>query len=120
MSTMKLPSHKVCERLFKSLGYTIETTTDPKVVRELIREDPNRFDLVVSDMAMPTLIGDQLVTQLRKNRPDLRTIICTGYSAKISKTEVLKVGVKEYIMKPLDKTELAQVVHRVLDDSRST
>ena len=43
------------------LGYQVETKTNPIEVLELVRSEPDRFDLVITDMAMPQVTGDKLV-----------------------------------------------------------
>lgn len=104
------------ERHLKSLGYKATSITDPIRALKLIQENPNRFDLVISDMAMPQMPGDQLISQLLSIRPDLPTIICTGYSSRMSDTEALKIGVKAFLMKPHSKSELADKVREALYD----
>ena len=46
------------------------------------------------------------------------TILCTGYSSKISKKEADTIGVAAFVMKPLNKFELAKIVRKVLDDTK--
>jgi YesN/AraC family two-component response regulator len=48
----------------------------------MVRSDPNKFDLLITDMAMPNMTGDQLVIETLKIRQNMPIIICTGYSAK--------------------------------------
>lgn len=86
----------------------------------MVRSVPEKFDLIITDMAMPNMTGDQLVIEILKIRPDMPTIICTGYSANISDEEATKIGVKAFIMKPLHKSELASIVRKVLNDVRKT
>ncbi len=100
----------------ESLGYTAESTTDPLQALEMVKT--NQFDLVISDMAMPKMTGDQLITEVLKIHPEMATIICTGYSAKISEKEAAKIGVTSFVMKPLIKAELAQTVRKVLDETK--
>jgi PAS domain S-box-containing protein len=107
------------KRLLESLGYTAESTTDPEKALDMVRNDPNKFDLLITDMAMPNMTGDQLVIETLKIRQDMPTIICTGYSAKISEKEAADIGVRSYIMKPIRKSELAKTVRKVLDGAKS-
>ena len=106
------------ERLLKSLGYRAESATDPLKVLDMIKSDQNKFDLVITDMAMPDMTGDQLISEILKIRREMPTIICTGYSSTISEKEAAEIGAHSYLMKPVDKSELAKVVRRVLDDSK--
>lgn len=52
---------------------------------------------MISDMAMPNMTGGQLVSKILKLCPDIPMIICTGYSAKISEKEAVKIGVCEFL-----------------------
>lgn len=108
---------KLAKRHLIALGYTVSVTTDPLEALEWIKEDPNDFDLVISDMAMPHMTGDLLIQQILKIRPTMRTLISTGYSSRISESKALELGVTGFIMKPLMKSELAAKVREVLDQN---
>lgn len=109
---------KLGKRHLESLGYRVESTTDPLQALEMVKMDPGKFDLVVTDMAMPKMTGDHLVTEILKVCPEMPTIICTGYSARISEKKAIKMGVSSFIMKPLDKGELARKIRWVLDGGK--
>jgi len=111
---------KLGKRHLENLGYTAESTTDPLKALEMVKTDPDKFDLVISDMAMPDMTGDQLVVEILKLCPDMPTIICTGYSAKISEKEAAKIGVCSFVMKPLDKSEFAKTIRKVLDEAKDS
>jgi PAS domain S-box-containing protein len=111
---------KLGKRHLASLGYTAESTTDPLEALDMVKADKDKFDLVISDMAMPNMTGDQLVTEILKIRPDMPTIICTGYSAKVSEKEAADIGVSSFAMKPLNRADLAKKVRQVLDEANSS
>jgi CheY-like chemotaxis protein len=106
------------KRLLDSLGYTTVSVTDPEKALDMVRKDPNKFDLLITDMAMPDMTGDQLVIETLKVRQDMPMIMCTGYSAKISEKDAKDIGVNSYIMKPINKSELAKAVRKVLDEPK--
>jgi PAS domain S-box-containing protein len=108
------------KRLLEGLGYTTESTTNPEKALDMVRNDPDKFDLLITDMAMPNMTGGRLVIEILKIRQDMPTIICTGYSANISEKEAADIGVHSYIMKPINKSELAKVVRKVLDGAQSS
>ncbi len=97
------------------LGYEVEARTDPMEALELFRADPDQFDLVITDMTMPHITGDNLVKEILKIRPDMPTILCTGFSEKIDEEKAKKIGVREYIDKPFDRGKLSRLVRKVLD-----
>jgi len=106
------------KRLLESLGYTTESTTSPENALDMVRNDPDKFDLLITDMAMPSMTGDQLVIETLKIRQDMPTIMCTGYSAKFSEKDAADIGVHSYIMKPINRSELSKVVRKVLDGAK--
>jgi PAS domain S-box-containing protein len=108
------------KRLLEGLGYTTESTTDPKKALDMVRNDPNKFDLLITDMAMPNMTGEQLVIETLKIRQNMPIIICTGYSAKISEKEAADIGVRSFVMKPINKSELAKMVRKVLDGAKKS
>jgi DNA-binding NtrC family response regulator len=111
---------KLGKRRLQSLGYIAESTTDPLKALEMVKTDPDKFDLVITDMAMPNMTGDQLIAEILKACPDMPTIICTGYSAKLSERDAAKIGVGSFIMKPLDQSEFAKTVRKMLDEAKSS
>lgn len=108
---------KLGKRHLESLGYEAHSTTDPKEALEMIKADPNRFDLVISDMAMPNMPGDQLIIEILSVNPKMPTMICSGYTSRMSETKASEMGITAFVMKPLNKTELANKVRDVLNDS---
>ena len=80
----------------------------------IFMQDPKRFDLVITDQTMPEMTGVVLATKLLKVRPDLPIILCTGYSESVSTETAKEAGIREFVMKPASKKELAEAVHRAL------
>ncbi len=101
--------------LLERLGYNIVTKTDPVKALDLYRSDPSRFDLIITDMTMPHLTGDQLIKEILKIDSKMPVILCTGFSNKIDMEKAIKIGAQSYIEKPLDKNQLAYSVRKALD-----
>ncbi len=97
------------------LGYRVETQTDPRRALESFTAEPQKTDLVVTDLTMPHLTGDELVRALHRVRPSIKTIICTGYSDRIDGESAVRCGADAFVMKPIDRKELALIVRNVLD-----
>ena len=102
------------ERLV-GLGYEVEATTSSLEALRIFEREPDRFDLVIADYTMPRMTGVGLAGKLLKIRPAIPIILCTGYSDGISKEKALAAGIREFLMKPIAKHELAQAIRRVLD-----
>jgi len=97
------------------LGYQVEARTNPLEALELFRADPDQFDLVITDMTMPHITGDKLVKEILKIRPDIPTVLCTGFSEKIDEEKAKEIGIRQYIEKPFDKGILSRLVRKALD-----
>jgi len=101
------------------LGYRVTSLTDSAEALRVFRAGPSVFDLVVTDQAMPHMAGLDLSAELLKVRPGIPIILCTGHSATVSAETAKTAGIKEFLMKPLSRKELAQAVRRVLDSYKS-
>jgi PAS domain S-box-containing protein len=106
----------MAREMLERLGYQVETKISPVEALELFRADPNQFDLVITDMAMPNMTGDILVKKILTIRPDIPVILCTGFSKKISEENADEIGIKAYLPKPLVMHEFAATVRKVLDE----
>jgi len=101
---------------FYGLPYgQVEARTDPFEALKLFRAYPDRFDLVITDTTMPGMNGDALAQEIVKVRPSIPVLLCTGYSDRIDKDWVGKMGIAGFAMKPLGADELARIVRSLLD-----
>lgn len=107
---------KMTSRMLGELGYFVTTKTSSVDALELFTSDPSAFDLVMSDVTMPKMTGEQLSESLIGIRPDIPIVLCTGYSKNISEKNAADIGVKAFIYKPITKADLAQTVRNVLDE----
>ena len=101
--------------MLKKLGYRVQTRTRPDEALEIFRAAPDNFDLVISDMTMPGMTGDNLALELMKIRSDVPVIICTGYSERMDEQRAGDLGIKGLIMKPFTIRRLSKIVRDVLD-----
>jgi CheY-like chemotaxis protein len=104
------------KQMLIKLGYEVVTRSNSVEALELFRINPGLFDLVITDMTMPNMTGDRLAKELMKIRPDIPIILCTGYSARISKQNAKELGINAFAMKPLVMQDLAIIVRKVLDE----
>ena len=109
------PVVRVCAEILERLGYTVTSSTSSMGALELFRSNPDGFDLVITDMTMPAMTGDQLAGELMRIRPDISVILCTGYNKKMSEDEASRLGIKAFAYKPIVMPDLAKTVRKVLD-----
>jgi CheY-like chemotaxis protein len=106
-------------RMLERLGYTVVTATSSSEALRLFQTQPDRFDLVITDMAMPVMAGDRLASELFGIRPDIPIILCTGHSDQIDAERAAARGITGFYMKPFDMKTLAFEVHKALNGARS-
>lgn len=103
------------QRILERLGYKVTPKTDSEEALEEFAALPDRFDLVITDMTMPKMTGDQLARKLMAIKPDIPVILCTGYNETITEEKALAMGIDKFVMKPIVKDELANIIRTVLD-----
>ena len=64
---------------------------------------------------MPELTGVELIQKIKTIRPEIPTILCTGYSSKVNEEEARQMGISAFLIKPIDFPELLQVIRNVLE-----
>ena len=102
--------------LLGRLGYRVETRASALDALEAFRGDPTRFDLVISDMTMPKMTGDEMSRHMRVIRPDVPIILCSGFSERLHTRALEAIGINAVLMKPILYADLAHTVHRVLEN----
>jgi PAS domain S-box-containing protein len=105
-------------QVLEELGYTITSFTDSLAAVDGFQADPEGFDLVITDMAMPRMTGAKLAGEMIAIRSDIPIIMCTGFSDRISEETAKFAGIKHLFMKPLVVSDLAFAVRKVLDEAK--
>jgi len=104
------------KEILERLGYQVTSRTSSIEALEAFREQPDKFDLVITDMTMPNMTGDKLAGELIKIRPDIPIIMCTGFSERMSEEKAEYLGIKGFLMKPILLKDLSSLVRKVLDN----
>jgi signal transduction histidine kinase/CheY-like chemotaxis protein len=99
----------------ESLGYKVAAAGNGIEALEIFKKNPDRFHLVITDFTMPKMTGVDLATEVIGLRPCIPVILCTGYSEKITGMRAEELGIREFLMKPVDRRDMANAVRRVLD-----
>ncbi|MDY6950288.1 MAG: PAS domain S-box protein [Thermodesulfobacteriota bacterium] len=103
-------------QLLERLGYTVVTSARGSEALEAFRAEPDRFDLMITDMTMPGMTGDRLASEIMKIRPDIPIILFTGFSPTMTEEKAKALGIRAFVMKPLHQGDMARTVRQVLDD----
>ncbi len=108
------PLVEIGKQMLERLGYTVDTRTSSIEALELFKAQPNRFDLVITDIVMPNMTGEKLAEKLMTIRADIPIILCTGYSEKFTRQQASDMGIQSFLMKPLVMRDLASTVRQAL------
>jgi len=109
---------RMFQNILQRQGYRVTTATDGPAALTLFEEDPQEFDLVITDMTMPAMTGKQLSQLMLKTRPNLPIILMTGYSSQITVDEAKQLGLSDFLLKPLSRESLLKAIRRSLDASK--
>jgi PAS domain S-box-containing protein len=107
------------EQMLAALGYRVTAKTSSAEALETFRAQPDAFDLVITDMTMPAPTGMELAKELMAIRPDIPIILCTGFRDLVDGKQCKAIGVRELLLKPYLRTDLARTIRKVLDQSSS-
>jgi PAS domain S-box-containing protein len=107
---------EMCEDILAELGYDVTSRMSSREALSLLKEDPSRFDLVITDQTMPEMTGVELAREVLAIRADMPIIMCTGFSYVVDADKARAAGIKAFAMKPLTKREIARTVRHVLDE----
>jgi len=101
-------------RMLSEMGYQVTVMTDSVEALKLFTANVHSFDLVMTDQTMPDMTGMELVQRIKLLRPQIPTILWTGYSSKVNKEEARHAGISAFLMKPTELPELSRVIKDVL------
>lgn len=107
------------KHILTRLGYEVITCVDPKEAFDIFVSDPKRFDLMITDMTMPGMTGEQLARKVLEIKPTMPILLCTGFNAKITEELAEKIGIEGYLEKPFDKNLLATTVRKAIDTCKN-
>ena len=108
------PLVEIGKQMLERLGYTVTARTSSVEALELFKAQPDRFDLVITDIVMPNMTGETLAEKLMDIRADIPVVFCTGYSEKFTRRQASEMGVRSFLMKPLLMQDLANTVRQAL------
>ncbi len=100
--------------ILEKLGYMVTAETDSLRALRVFSARPYEFDLIITDYTMPNLTGMDLAREVRRLRPDIPILLCTGFSEKITPDSVKELGI-ELLMKPYGMRQISEAVRKILD-----
>jgi PAS domain S-box-containing protein len=104
----------VGHKALTALGYVVEITTQPAAALAMVRADPHRFALVITDQTMPRMTGLVFAGELQQLRPELPIILMTGNNNALKMGSAEAAGVRQILLKPFTIHSLGGAVHAAL------
>jgi PAS domain S-box-containing protein len=104
----------LAEEMLAELGYEPVGFNSSVSALRAFREEPKRFDLILTDEAMPDLVGTELARQIRQLAPTIPIVLMSGYGGSQLTQRAAAVGINEVLRKPLQRRDLAESLARVL------
>jgi len=101
--------------MLERLGYDVFARSSPVEALAKFNSDSQNFDLIITDKTMPNMTGPDLAQEIKKIRPDIPIIMCTGFSEEISLDRLESTGLDEIVMKPVSTRKIAKAIRKVLD-----
>lgn len=103
----------ICTRALRRTGYDVTTTSDPDTAVQLFR-DSEHFDLLLTDIKMPTMSGLDLAHIAREQDPAIAIIVMTGFASMEHLHQSVQRGVAEFLTKPFELDQLRLAVDQAL------
>lgn len=107
---------EIQQKMLKRLGYDVTSCTSSVEALKAFQANPDNFDLIITDMTMPNMTGDQLAQKIMEIRTDIPIILCSGFSEKMSNEKAKSLGIKKFLMKPVLIKDLSITIRRALDN----
>lgn len=101
-------------KMLRRLGYELLGETESAEALTKFKEAPQDFDLIFTDYLMPQMTGADLAREILGIRPDIPAVMCTGFSAGLTREDAMKMGIPEIMPKPVDLNSLETVISKAL------
>jgi CheY-like chemotaxis protein len=98
--------------VLQSVGFNVDTAITG--LQALYKINRKRYDLVILDINLPDMLGDEVAEKIRENSDDVNIIMITGYSSFKDEVKEEELGIKEVLMKPIPPEDLVKITKKTL------
>ncbi|MGD9010563.1 MAG: response regulator [Desulfobacteraceae bacterium] len=102
------------KQMIEFLGYRVTALVNSLEALDLFKKDPYAFDLVITDLVMPGMSGDELAQNILAIRPDIPVVLITGFSEQMTSEKAELIGVKKLVTKPIAMKDMARLIRDAL------
>jgi CheY-like chemotaxis protein len=110
----------LARRVFSEAGFDVVTAQSGFECLNHFRKEPRSFDLVLLDLSMPFMDGEETFVRLREIFPEVVVLLSTGFMAQDRVDRMLAAGLAGFLRKPHKPGELLAVVQTALEKVRMT
>ncbi len=104
----------LCE-LLQHYGFEAKGFTDSSEALKEFRKNSSLYSLVITDLTMPGIQGDELAQEVLRVRPGLPVMLCSGYNQRLDEVRAKQIGIHTIMNKPFEFEDLIKSVGAVLD-----
>ncbi len=96
--------------LLEDAGYRVQVFQDSRAALNRLKQDPESWDAIITDMTTPGIKGEQLIAEAKRLNPSIVTILYTGYSEVLSTEKMTRAKPDAFLQKPVPREELLRVL----------
>jgi len=93
-----------------SNGFNTTVFNSSKAALSYCKTNLHQYKLVISDICMPDITGDQLAKEILSLDSNMPIILCSGYMEHVSKEQLLNIGIKSFMDKPINSSKLLTII----------
>jgi len=99
--------------ILTNLGYKVTSFTESTVAFDVFKNNPNEFDIIITDYSMPHMTGIELIENIKKIRSDIPVIVNSGYINDYISNISRKIGIDKVLAKPVNTYQLTDAIRKV-------
>ncbi len=101
-------------KLLNHFGYVVAGASNSQAAMDYLTGTKNRFDVIITDLAMPGINGMEFLTLAKQVFPDVPVLVITGHMEQCTTDEALSLGAFAYLTKPLHFQKFVDTIERAL------
>ncbi len=105
---------EVSSRKLKKLGYIVTSRTSSIEALEAFKAQPNLFDLIITDLAMPNMTGLDMAIEMLRLKPEIPIILSTGFVDSRTSEYAMEIGIRKIVNKPVSSHVIALAIREAL------
>ena len=107
-------------QVLEHLGYKVKACVSSEAAYAVFFQQQEMFDLIITDMGMPGMTGLELAEKIRKIKPYIPVMLCTGYSEHVTVENYQHLGLAGFVAKPFSAETLAREVARIMRETKKS